>query len=153
MNTIEPKIQDALKTRSALQAQIDEFHRKTGPIEPSKYITFLQSINYLVPVPESVTISTSGVDEEIATIPGPQLVVPVNNARFALNAANARWGSLYSCLYGTDVFGPPVKGPYDASRGEKVTCWVRKWLDDVLPLEEVSACGVSFAAGHFALPP
>ncbi|GMH99065.1 hypothetical protein TrVE_jg9173 [Triparma verrucosa] len=143
VNTIEPKIQEALKTRSALQAQIDEFHRKTGLTEPSKYITFLQSINYLVPVPESVTISTSGVDEEIATIPGPQLVVPVNNARFALNAANARWGSLYSCLYGTDVFGPPVKGPYDASRGEKVTCWVRKWLDDVLPLDEGSHAEVT----------
>ncbi|GMH73429.1 hypothetical protein TL16_g06189 [Triparma laevis f. inornata] len=141
---IEPRIRTALKTRDEIQSQIDDYHRKNpGPIDAAKYEAFLQSINYLFPVPESVTVSTSGVDEEIATIPGPQLVVPVNNARFALNAANARWGSLYSCLYGTDVFGPPIKGPYDASRGSQVTSWVRKWLDDVLPLEEESHAQVT----------
>ena len=99
----------------------------------------LSEIGYLVPPGPSFTIATAGVDPEIAEVAGPQLVVPVTNARYALNAANARWGSLYDALYGTDAIGDPSPpGPYDPERGGRVIAWVRQFLDDVVPLDGAS---------------
>ena len=102
---LTPQNQDLLNRRDELQAQIDKWHRQRviEPIDPEAYRQFLTEIGYLQPEPDEFTITTSGVDDEITTMAGPQLVVPVLNARFALNAANARWGSLYDALYGTDV--------------------------------------------------
>ncbi|MFY9765281.1 MAG: malate synthase G, partial [Mycobacterium sp.] len=100
---LQPQNQDLLARRDQLQAQIDKWHRHhvIEPIDPETYRQFLTEIGYLLPEPADFTITTSGVDAEITTTAGPQLVVPVLNARFALNAANARWGSLYDALYGT----------------------------------------------------
>jgi len=102
---LTPQNQELLNRRDELQAQIDKWHRRRviAPHDPEAYREFLTEVGYLLPEPEDFTISTSGVDDEITTTAGPQLVVPVLNARFALNAANARWGSLYDALYGTDV--------------------------------------------------
>ena len=98
-----PQVRELLGTRDRLQQQLDEFHRSNGPADPEVYEEFLRSIGYLADEPEDFTITTDRVDPEIATISGPQLVVPLLNARFAVNAANARWGSLYDALYGPDV--------------------------------------------------
>ena len=102
---LAPQNQDLLARRDELQARIDKWHRQhvIEPIDPEAYKQFLTEIGYLLPEPDDFTITTAGVDDEITTTAGPQLVVPVLNARFALNAANARWGSLYDALYGTDV--------------------------------------------------
>jgi malate synthase len=124
-----------LEKRAWLQRQIDAWHVKSH-FDVAEYRSYLEEIGYLVPSGEPFEITTSGVDPEISTIAGPQLVVPVNNGRYALNAANARWGSLYDALYGTDALGsPPVPGPYNAERGAKVVRWVRDFLDDVVPLD------------------
>ena len=102
---LTPQNQDLLNRRDELQAQIDKWHKQRviAPVDVDAYREFLTEIGYLQPEPEDFTITTSGVDDEIKTMAGPQLVVPVLNARFALNAANARWGSLYDALYGTDA--------------------------------------------------
>jgi malate synthase len=131
-----------LDRRAALQAQIDAYHRERGggAVDSGDYETFLRTIGYLQPQPEPLSISTANVDPEIASIAGPQLVVPLSNARYALNAANARWGSLYDALYGTDVIpetgGAARSGPYNPERGLRVVRHVRAWLDEVAPLAE-----------------
>jgi malate synthase len=129
---------ELLATRQRLQTAIDDWHRDRAgqPHDPAAYRQFLEDIGYLVADGEDFEIDTAGVDPEISTVAGPQLVVPVSNARYALNAANARWGSLYDAVYGTDVLGSlPPSGPYDAGRGAEVVAWARRFLDDVVPLE------------------
>jgi malate synthase len=136
-----PKIEDALAKRESFQEQIDQWHRECagGTFDPGAYRAFLESIGYIVPVGADFTVQTERVDPEIAQVAGPQLVVPVSNARYALNAANARWGSLYDAVYGTDVLGSrPPQGPYDKARGKQVVAWVRSFLDDVFPLDNGS---------------
>jgi malate synthase len=137
---LSPQNQDLLARRDDLQAQIDRYHRQhvIEPIDPEGYQQFLTDIGYLLPEPDDFTITTSGVDPEITSTAGPQLVVPVTNARFALNAANARWGSLYDALYGTDVI-PETDGAeqgtsYNRVRGDKVIAYARRFLDGAVPL-------------------
>jgi malate synthase len=134
-----PRIRDQLKFRDDLQEKIDGYHRATAsqPFNPADYENFLREIGYLVPEPPDFIIRTENV-LEIARVAGPQLVVPASNARYALNAANARWGSLYDALYGTDAIpetGGAERGKgYNKVRGAKVVDWVRAFLDDVAPL-------------------
>jgi len=137
---LAPKNQELLARRDDLQAQIDKWHRQRviGAFEPAEYQAFLTEIGYLQPEPADFTITTSGVDAEITTTAGPQLVVPILNARFALNASNARWGSLYDALYGTDVIseadGAEKGTSYNRVRGDKVIAYARGFLDDAVPL-------------------
>jgi len=145
VETMAPRNRTLLAQRGALQAQIDTWHqaRAGRPIDRAQYTEFLREIGYLQPDGPDFTISTTNVDPELASIAGPQLVVPVMNARYALNAANARWGSLYDALYGTDAFGEAaLPGPYDAERGARVVAWARAFLDDVVPLDGVSHASV-----------
>jgi malate synthase len=126
-----------LTKRDTLQAQLDTWHKANpGPIaDMAAYQAFLREIGYLVPEPAPFTIGTTDVDPEIATMAGPQLVVPSLNDRFVLNAANARWGSLYDALYGTDVLDAPqaTPGGYDAARGAAVIAYARAFLDSIIP--------------------
>ncbi|BBZ44121.1 malate synthase G [Mycobacterium parmense] len=154
---LTPKNQDLLNRRDELQAQIDKWHRSRviAPLDIDEYRQFLIDIGYLLPEPDDFTITTSGVDDEITTTAGPQLVVPVLNARFALNAANARWGSLYDALYGTDVIpeddGAEKGSSYNKVRGDKVIAYAREFLDRAVPLESGSwaaATGLSVQDGH-----
>lgn len=130
--------QKLLEKRVSLQQQIDLYCSPRQSINIQEYKTFLTEIGYLQAQPDDFHINTSNVDSEIATMAGPQLVVPINNARFALNAANARWGSLYDALYGSDIIeqtpSSKTKG-YDAIRGQKVIDYARKWLDVIAPLK------------------
>ena len=139
-----PKNRSLVAHRELLQSQIDDWHtaRKGQPHDAGAYKAFLQEVGYLIPEGADFEVETSNVDPEIATISGAQLVVPVTNARFALNAANARWGSLYDALYGTDALGDlPVSGGYDVVRGARVIAWGRALLDQSVPLT-----GASWAA-------
>src|SRR5271155_682954 len=154
---LQPQNQDLLARRDQLQAQIDKWHRHRviAPLDADAYRQFLTEIGYLLPEPDDFTITTSGVDDEITTTAGPQLVVPVLNARFALNAANARWGSLYDALYGTDVIpesdGAEKGSGYNRVRGDKVIAYARNFLDEVVPLSSGSytdATGLSVEDGR-----
>jgi malate synthase len=136
-----PRNRALLARRDELQATIDAWHRArvNQPRDREAYKAFLADIGYLLPEGDPFTIETTNVDPEIARVAGPQLVVPITNARFALNAANARWGSLYDCLYGTDAMGsPPPGGGYDRGRGARVVARARVFLDEAFPLEGTS---------------
>ena len=137
VDTLAPRNRDLLAARTVIQDSIDAWHRERAgrPFDASEYHDFLTGIGYLVPRGPEFVIDTERVDDEIAVIAGPQLVVPASNARYAINAANARWGSLYDGLYGTDAMGsPPPAGDYDRARGSQVVAWARRFLDDVVPL-------------------
>ncbi|MCY3889580.1 MAG: malate synthase G [bacterium] len=136
-----PRVRASLDERDDLQARIDSWHLDRGS-EPEEAADFLRSIGYLVEDPGPVPVTTAGVDPEIALLAGPQLVVPLDNARYALNAANARWGSLYDAFYGTDAIdeaeGAERSGPYNPVRGQRVIDRVRALLDDHVPLSSGS---------------
>ena len=134
-----PKNQALLAKRDAIQVKIDEWHRANPKLDFTAYKAFLTEIGYLVPEGEDFSVNPQNVDDEIARIAGPQLVVPVKNARYALNAANARWGSLYDALYGNDIIGDEdgaAKGNkgYNPVRGAKVIAYARTLLDTAAPL-------------------
>ena len=135
-----------LARRDLLQAEIDGWlaQRAGKPIDQADYQAHLRAIGYLVDEPAPFRIATDNVDDEIARMAGPQLVVPALNARFVLNAANARWGSLYDALYGTDAIpGSPPPGGYDAARGARVIAWAKAFLDEAVPLAKGSWADLS----------
>lgn len=146
VHDLGPKNRALLAKREALQTQIDDWHieRRGQDHDAAAYEAFLREIGYLLPQGDEFSIETTNVDPEIATIPGPQLVVPITNARYALNAANARWGSLYDALYGTDALGDRAKGGgYDPERGGRVIAWAKGHLDKAVPLAGGSWATVS----------
>ena len=139
-----PRNAALLERRAELQAAIDDWHRKrrNQPHDPEAYKAFLAEIGYMLPEGEAFEIETTNVDPEIASVPGPQLVVPITNARFALNAANARWGSLYDALYGTDAMGSlPPAGGLERGRAARVVARVKVFLDEAFPIQGASHAG------------
>ena len=149
IDELTPVNRALLQKRDGLQQQIDDWHRAHpgDDYDHAEYVAFLKSIGYLLDAGDDFTIGTENVDREIAETAGPQLVVPVSNARFALNAANARWGSLYDALYGTDVIGEENgqqrDGPYNPTRGCAVIRFAQRFLDRAVPLDGASHADVS----------
>ncbi len=149
-----PENRRLLAVRDDLQTRIDAWHRgRRGAVHDGAATeAFLREIGYLVDAPAPFAIGTRHVDAEVATLAGPQLVVPSLNARFVLNAANARWGSLYDALYGTDALGDlPPPGPYDAARGARVVARAKAFLDEAVPLAQGSWAGLGDPHGGIAL--
>ena len=149
VHELEPINKALIEKRENLQKKIDEWHlaNKGKKLNKDEYIKFLKSINYIVEEKKDFQISTQNVDQEIAEIAGPQLVVPIDNARYALNAANARWGSLYDALYGTDVIsdveGAAKNSSYNPGRGRKVIEYSKNFLDKIFPLNNISWKNIS----------
>ncbi len=148
IHDLAPRNRTLLARRDALQAELDRWYQTHGaPTGMEAYKSFLRSIGYLLPEGPDFAVTTENVDSEIAQVAGPQLVVPVMNARYALNAANARWGSLYDALYGTDAIpeteGADKSNTYNPRRGEKVISWVRDFLDASVPLASGSWSGIT----------
>ena len=147
VHDLAPENRQLLAERDRIQAALDEWHRSNpGPVkDKAAYKSFLRELGYLVPQPERVTVETTGIDSEITSQAGPQLVVPAMNARYALNAANARWGSLYDALYGSDIIpqeGAMVSG-YDPQRGEQVIEQVTLMKPNAGTLRGVSLAAVA----------
>jgi len=144
---LAPKNKALLEERESIQKKIDAWHRENKTLDPNKYKAFLEEIGYLEKPVEDFTIGTKNIDDVITQQAGPQLVVPIDNARYALNAANARWGSLYDALYGTDVIseegGAEKTGAYNPVRGDKVIAFVKKFLDEHVGLERGSHADVA----------
>ncbi|MEM7241650.1 MAG: malate synthase G [Pseudomonadota bacterium] len=141
-----PRNKELLAIRKEMKERIDAWHieRRGQDHDTVDYKNFLQEIGYLIPEGPDFSVETENVDPEIASVPGPQLVVPIMNARYALNAANARWGSLYDALYGTDAMGSrPPAGGYDPARGAEVIAWAKHYLDQTFPLAAGSHADIS----------
>jgi malate synthase len=160
LRELTPRNRALLARRDELQARIDAWHleHKGRPHDAAAYKLYLVDIGYLLPEGEDFVIGTDNVDPEIARIAGPQLVVPVNNARYALNAANARWGSLFDALYGTDVIssegGAEKRGAFNPVRGAKVIAYAKAFLDEAAPLREgsyIDAIAYSVKAGQLSV--
>ena len=145
VHELAPLNKSLVQKREEIQKKIDEWHvsNKDNIIDKNKYKEFLKSINYIVEEKDNFKISTSNVDEEISSIAGPQLVVPVDNARYALNAANARWGSLYDAIYGTDVIPGSKGNTWNKSRAIQVINYVRDFFDKIIPIGKASWKNIS----------
>ena len=145
VHELTPKNKNLIKKREEIQKKIDDWHlsNKGSALDKNKYTEFLKSINYIVEEKDNFKINTSNVDEEISSIAGPQLVVPVDNARYALNAANARWGSLYDAIYGTDVISENKAETWDKQRAIEVINYVREFFDKIISIENTSWKNIS----------
>ena len=145
VHELAPINKELLEKRETIQKKIDDWHKSNNGKEFNKtdYVSFLKSIEYLIDEKDDFQIITENVDSEISSVAGPQLVVPVDNARYALNAANARWGSLYNALYGTDVIPGNIGKEWDKDRATKVIKFVRNFLDNSFPLSETSWSEIS----------